>query len=333
MKFKALVVREDENKEVKYSVEEIGLDMLSEGEVLIKVAYSSVNFKDSLAVKTRGGVIRNYPMIPGIDLSGEIVESTSERFKVGQKVLVTGFEVGMTHTGGYSEYARVKEEWVVPLPENMSLKEAMIIGTAGFTAALSILALERAGMKKENSPEILVTGATGGVGSVATEILLAEGYENVNILTRDKNIKNEVLEGFKVKNIYDSNDIFEEKEMNRPLKKQRFNYIVDNVGGSIASNLIPMINYGGSMSMCGNAAGLKLETTVLPFILRGINILGIDSVNYKMDDRFEIWERFTKDWKIADKIKVNEVTLEELKDIFEALQAGKHMGRTIVKIG
>lgn len=333
MKFKALVVREDENKEVKYSVEEIGLDMLSDGEVLIKVAYSSVNFKDSLAVKTRGGVIRNYPMIPGIDLSGEVVESTSEKFKIGQKVLVTGFEMGMTHTGGYSEYARVKEEWVVPLPEKMSLKEAMIIGTAGFTAALSVLALERAGMKKENSPEILVTGATGGVGSIATEILLAEGYENVNILTRDKNVKNEILDSFKVKNIYDSNDIFDEKEMNRPLKKQRFNYIVDNVGGSIASNLIPMINYGGSMSMCGNAAGLKIETTVLPFILRGVNILGIDSVNYKMDDRFEIWERFTKDWKIADKIKINEVTLEELKDIFEALQAGKHMGRTIVKIG
>lgn len=333
MKFKALVVREDENKEVKYSIEKIGLDMLSEGEVLIKVAYSSVNFKDSLAVKTKGGVIRNYPMIPGIDLSGEVVESTSEKFKAGQKVLVTGFEMGMTHTGGYSEYARVKEEWVVSLPENMSLKEAMIIGTAGFTAALSVLALERAGMKKENSPEILVTGATGGVGSVATEILLAEGYENVNILTRDKNAKNDILDGFKVKNIYDSSDIFEEKEMNRPLKKQRFNYIVDNVGGSIASNLIPMINYGGSMSMCGNAAGLKLETTVLPFILRGVNILGIDSVNYKMDDRFEIWERFTKDWKIADKIKVNEVTLEELKDVFEALQTGKHMGRTIVKIG
>lgn len=333
MKFKALVVREDENKEVKYSIEKIGLDMLSEGEVLIKVAYSSVNFKDSLAVKTKGGVIRNYPMIPGIDLSGDVVESTSEKFKAGQKVLVTGFEMGMTHTGGYSEYARVKEEWVVSLPENMSLKEAMIIGTAGFTAALSVLALERAGMKKENSPEILVTGATGGVGSVATEILLAEGYENVNILTRDKNAKNDILDGFKVKNIYDSSDIFEEKEMNRPLKKQRFNYIVDNVGGSIASNLIPMINYGGSMSMCGNAAGLKLETTVLPFILRGVNILGIDSVNYKMDDRFEIWERFTKDWKIADKIKVNEVTLEELKDVFEALQTGKHMGRTIVKIG
>lgn len=333
MKFKALIVREDENKEVKYNVEEIGLDMLSEGEVIIKVAYSSVNFKDSLAVKTKGGVIRNYPMIPGIDLSGEVVESTSEKFKAGQKVLVTGFEMGMTHTGGYSEYARVKEEWVVPLPKNMSLKEAMIIGTAGFTAALSVLALERAGMKKENSPEILVTGATGGVGSVATEILLAEGYENVNILTRDKNVKNDILDGFKVKNIYDSSDIFEEKELNRPLKKQRFNYIVDNVGGSIASNLIPMINYGGSMSMCGNAAGLKLETTVLPFILRGVNILGIDSVNYKMDDRFEIWERFTKDWKIADKIKVNEVTLEELKDVFEALQTGKHMGRTIVKIG
>lgn len=332
VKFKALVVREIDG-EVKFGVEEYGSTHLSQGDVVIKVAYSSVNYKDTLAVKTRGGVIRNYPMIPGIDLSGTVIESADPNFKVGQKVLVTGFEVGMTHTGGFAEYARVPGKWVVPLPENMSLRDAMVIGTAGFTAALSVMALEKMGMKKENAPEILVTGATGGVGSIGVQLLLASGFKNVSTLSRDKNLKKETLNSFGVKNIYELNDIVEEKDRKRPLGKQKFHYILDTVGGDVVSALIPTVYYGGSVSMCGNAAGIKLETTVLPFILRGVNILGIDSVNVPMEGRFEIWERFTKDWNIMDKIPVNEVTLEGLTEVFEAIQKGVHVGRTIVKIG
>lgn len=333
MKFRALVVREDENKEVKYSVKEVGLDILSEGDILVKVAYSSVNFKDTLAVKTKGGVIRNYPMIPGIDMSGEIVETKSNKYKVGQKVLVTGFEMGMTHTGGFSEYVRVKEEWIVPLPEKMSLRDAMIIGTAGFTAGLSVMALEKMGMKKENNPEILVTGATGGVGSIGVQLLKASGFENINTLSRDKNLKKDALNSLGIKNTYELNDIVEEKDRKRVLGKQKFNYILDTVGGEVVSTLIPVVSYGGSVSMCGNASGIKFETTVLPFILRGVNILGIDSVNVPIENRFEIWERFTKDWNIVDKICVNEVKLDGLKEVFDKIQKGIHVGRTIVKIG
>src|SRR5699024_3753797 len=180
--FKAVVV--DKNEEVNYGIQDVTIDDLSEGEVLIKVAYSSVNYKDMLAVQDKSGIIRNYPMIPGIDLSGTVVESSNRQFKEGEEVLVTGFDTGVNHTGGFAEYAKIPAEWIVPLPVNLTLKDAMVFGTAGFTAALSVAALENNGMNKDNNPAILVTGSTGGVGSVALQILSKSGYTNISALVR-----------------------------------------------------------------------------------------------------------------------------------------------------
>ncbi|MED0883805.1 alcohol dehydrogenase catalytic domain-containing protein, partial [Bacillus safensis] len=181
--FKAILVTE-KNDQVSYDLQNVSVNDLSEGEVLIKVAYSSINYKDMLAVQKNGGVIRNYPMIPGIDLSGTIVHTTDNRFVEGQQVIVTGFAMGMSHTGGFSEYARVPADWIVHLPNNLTLKEAMIFGTAGFTAALSIMALQENGMSTKNQPNILVTGSTGGVGSIAIQLLSKIGYNNIFALVR-----------------------------------------------------------------------------------------------------------------------------------------------------
>lgn len=326
--FKAVVVKEVEG-EVKSGIENISIAELSEGEVLIKVAYSSINYKDSLAVKSNGGVISKYPMIPGIDLSGTVVSSSSDKFKVGQHVLVTGFEVGMTHTGGFSEYARIPAEWVVPLPQGLSLKDSMIIGTAGFTAGLSVLALEKMGMVSNKDASILVTGATGGVGSLALQILKKSGYTNITALTR-KSDQTEMLKDLGADNVVTLADI--EPDKPRPLGKQKYHYVIDTVGGELISTLIPQIYYGGSITMCGNAGGIKFSTTVLPFILRGINLLGIDSVKYPIEKRYEIWSKFSKEWNISSNAFTNKVTLEQLAEIFNSLQMGTHLGRTIVEI-
>lgn len=327
--FKALVVKEVQG-EVKYGVEKISISELSEGDVLIKVAYSSINYKDSLAVKSRGGVISNYPMIAGIDLSGIVVSSSTDKFKAGQHVLVTGFDVGMSHTGGFSEYARIPAKWVVSLPEGLSLKDSMIIGTAGFTAGLSILALERMGMSSKKNASILVTGATGGVGSLALQILKKSGYTNITALTR-KYDQTKMLKNLGADNVVTLADI----ELDRPkaLGSQKYHYVLDTVGGELLSTLIPQIYYGGSISICGNAGGIKFSTTVLPFILREIKLLGIDSVNYPIEKRDEIWNKFSQEWNIASNAFINIVTLEQLEEVFNSLQNGTHLGRTIVQIG
>ncbi|HBI7177925.1 TPA: YhdH/YhfP family quinone oxidoreductase [Listeria monocytogenes] len=325
--FKAIEVYE-ENDGVYYQLKDITHEKLSSGDVEIKIAYSSINYKDMLAVQKGGGVIRSYPMIPGIDLSGTIVKSDDSRFHVGQEVLVTGFEMGMSHTGGFAEYARIPGKWIVPLPENLTLKEAMIIGTAGFTAALSILALKKNGMTIDSNSEILVTGSTGGVGSIAVKILSSMGFQNIHALVRKSN-QVEVAKDLGATNIVDVKEL---ANFNKLLAKPRYHYILDTVGGDIASSLIPQLHYGGSMSLCGNAAGIKLDTTVLPFILRGVTLLGIDSVYYPINSRQKVWELFANNWKIVDELKVQEITLEEIPAIIDDIKQGKHLGRTIIKI-
>lgn len=325
--FKAIRIKEQEDQ-VVYGLEDVTTDQLSEGDVLIKVAYSSINYKDMLAVQKNSGVIRNYPMIPGIDLSGTVAESKDERFTEGQEVIVTGFTMGMSHTGGFSEYARVPAEWIVPLPANMTLKDAMVFGTAGFTAALSILALEKNGMDVAEDPQILVTGSTGGVGSIALQILAKIGYTNVSALVR-KEHQAEVAKSLGAAHVIFAEELGDAK---KPLAKTRFDYVVDTVGGDVTSALIPQISYGGSMSMCGNAGGLPVNTTVLPFILRGVSLLGIDSVNVPIEKRPAIWEKMANDWNIAKTTLVNEISLEELTDAIDAIKNGQHLGRTIVKL-
>ncbi|MEK4080671.1 YhdH/YhfP family quinone oxidoreductase [Solibacillus sp. FSL K6-1126] len=324
--FKAIIVKEEQDQ-VIYGLENVNLDSLSDGEVLIKVSYSSINYKDMLAVQKNGGVIRNYPLIPGIDLSGTIVHSTDNRYTEGQKVIVTGFAMGMSHTGGFAEYARVPADWIVPLPDNLSLKDAMVFGTAGFTAALSIMALEDKGMDLNKDPRILVTGSTGGVGSIAVQILSKIGYKNIAALVRKEN-QIDVAKSLGATDVIFADEL---GEFNKPLNKQKFDFVLDTVGGEIASVVIPQISYGGSMSMCGNAGGIKLTTTVLPFILRGINLLGIDSVNVPIKDRGYIWDKIANEWNIAQTTLISEISLEELPHTIEAIKNGQHLGRTIIK--
>ncbi|AMO85917.1 Putative quinone oxidoreductase YhdH [Solibacillus isronensis B3W22] len=324
--FKAIIVKEEQDQ-VIYGLENVNLDSLSDGEVLIKVSYSSINYKDMLAVQKNGGVIRNYPLIPGIDLSGTIVHSTDNRYTEGQKVIVTGFAMGMSHTGGFAEYARVPADWIVPLPDNLSLKDAMVFGTAGFTAALSIMALEDKGMDLNKDPRILVTGSTGGVGSIAVQILSKIGYKNIAALVRKEN-QIDVAKSLGATDVIFADEL---GELNKPLNKQKFDFVLDTVGGEIASVVIPQISYGGSMSMCGNAGGIKLTTTVLPFILRGINLLGIDSVNVPIKDRGYIWDKIANEWNIAQTTIISEISLEELPHTIEAIKNGQHLGRTIIK--
>ena len=326
--FKALVVNEQQDQ-IQYTVEDtLTLEDLSNGEVVIKVHYSSTNYKDMLAVQKNGGVIRNYPMIPGIDLSGEIVESTDPRFVKGQEVLVTGYKMGMSHTGGFSEYAQVPADWVISLPKDLTTKDAMILGTAGLTAALSIAALEKNGMDATKEQTILVTGATGGVGSLAVQMLAKAGYKHIVALVR-KEHQLEVAQTLgATETILLSEFDFEKK----PLAKQQFHYILDTVGGDLVASLLPYVFYEGSVSLCGNAGGVKLTTTVLPFILRGINLLGIDSVNISHERRVAMWQKMATDWKVTDTTLVNETSLAGLPTVLEQLKAGQHLGRTIVNI-
>lgn len=324
--FKAIVIRK-ENEEVTYKLEDVSLSDLSEGEVLIKVSYSSVNFKDMLAVQANGGVIRDYPMIPGIDLSGTIVSSSNEQYAEGQEVLVTGFGTGVSHTGGFAEYARIPADWIVPLPTGLTLKDAMVFGTAGFTAALSILALQKNGMSVESNPQILVTGSTGGVGSVALQILSKIGYKNIAALVR-KEYQVEVAKSLGATEVIFSSDLGDSKKL---VSKAKYHYVLDTVGGDVAAALIPQIHYGGSMSMCGNAGGVQLPTNVLPFILRGVNLLGIDSVNVPIGERSPIWQKIADEWNISDTAFTKEIALQDLPETIDAVKNGQHLGRTIIK--
>ena len=299
------------------------------GEVTIKVKYSSVNYKDGLATMANGGVVRNYPMIPGIDLAGIVVQSSHAKFKEGDEVIITGYDLGVNYFGGYSEYARVPAEWVVPLPKGLSLKEAMAIGTAGFTAALSVYRLEENHVSKEQGP-ILVTGATGGVGSSAVSMLSKLGY-SVTASSR-KQTEHEFLRKIGATDIISPEELTNPK--NRPLLKQKWAAAVDPVAGDFLPVILASVQYGGSVAVSGLTAGSKFSSTVLPFILRGVNLLGIDSVFCPMETRLSIWERLAGEMKsdyLLDSI-ANEITMDELPGTLDSILLGKVKGRTIVKI-
>lgn len=326
--FSGFVINEI-NEKTTTALEQLELTALSEGDVTIEVAYSSVNYKDSLAAKPNGGVIRQYPMIPGIDLSGTVLSSQSSHFAKGQKVLVTGYGLGVTHTGGFAEIARVPHEWVVPLPESLELKDAMIFGTAGFTAALSIQALENHGLSQNKDAAILVTGASGGVGSLTIAMLKQLGYTNIVALSR-KESAIDTLKKIGATHVILLDEFMPEKI--KPLAKQTIDFAIDTVGGDVTAALLPQLRYGGSIAICGNAAGIQLNTSVLPFILRGTNLLGIDSVNVPMEQRLSIWLRLATDLNVSDHELVNEISLSDLTQTLQQLQAGTHTGRTIIKM-
>ncbi|MGH2506117.1 MAG: acryloyl-CoA reductase [Ktedonobacteraceae bacterium] len=302
---------------------------LPAGEVLVKVVYSGVNYKDGLASIPEGKVVRAYPFVPGIDLAGVIEISNDARFQAGQEVIVTSYDLGVSHYGGFSEYARVKADWIVPKPAELTLKEAMTLGTAGFTAALAVHQLEKNGLQPSHGP-VLVTGATGGAGSIAISILHNLGY-TVAASTGKASEHTYLRE-------LGANEILERAvtsaESNRPMEKETWASCIDAVGGSTLAYLLRTTKYGGSVAAFGNTGGFNFSSSVLPFILRGVNLLGIDSVFCPMQLRREIWQRLAGPYKPAHLSAIgHEVSFEELPAALTRVLKGEARGHTVVRIG
>ena len=303
------------------------LDELSAGDVVIKAAYSSVNYKDALAATGAGKILRRFPLIGGIDVSGSVVSSSNAEFREGDQVLVTGYDLGVASDGGYSEYVRVPGDWVVPMPQGLTAFDAMAIGTAGFTAALSIVQMERNGLAPTNGP-VIVTGATGGVGSMAVELLATLGYD-VTALT-GKDAEHEYLHSLGAKHVLSRGDL---QMGTRPLEKSTWAGAVDPTGGEILAWLTRTMMPGGCIASSGLTAGVELHTTVLPFILRGVNLLGIDSAMCPMDRRRDVWHRLATDMKPRHlKTIARELPLTGLPDAFATLLKGAARGRLVVQI-
>lgn len=326
--FKAMLVSETETKEFHREIVTREIKDLPEGDILINVKYSSLNYKDALSATGNPGVTRNYPHTPGIDAAGFVVESNDDNLRAGDKVLVTGYDLGMNTSGGYGEYIRVPASWVVKLPENLSLRESMIFGTAGFTAALSVYKLVNSGVKPQDG-DILVTGATGGVGSTAVSILNKLGYSVIG--ATGKTHEKEMLLEIGAKDIVDRKEI--DDDSGRALLKGRWAGVIDTVGGNILATAIKSTNYGGSVTTCGNVSSHEFSTSVYPFILRGVTLFGVDSVQCPMDTRLNIWEKLSLDWK-PDNLNdnVDEVSLEGLIEKIDVILEGKNKGRTIVNL-
>ncbi|CAM3403282.1 acryloyl-CoA reductase [Marinicrinis lubricantis] len=327
-RFRAFILRK-QGETVTYEVEQVPFSMLPEGDVLIDVEYSSVNYKDGLAFQPHGKIVKSYPFIPGIDLSGIVVRSKDPRYRAGDRVLVTGYELGVSHFGGFSEYASVPGDWLVPLPQGFSLKSAMAIGTAGFTAALSIHRLEASGLSPSNGP-VLVLGASGGVGSVAVAMLAKRGYEVV--ASTGKTSEHDLLHRIGAGEVISREAVLEDSKPG--LGKQRWAGVVDPVGGRSLSAVLSCVQYGGSVATSGLTAGTEVSATVYPFILRGISLLGIDSVYCPMEQRLQVWDRIAGDLNPEESLDsiTNVIRLEELPETLHQLMEGKHIGRTVVAV-
>ena len=316
----------DESGKISGRVVDATLDELSAGDVVIKAAYSSVNYKDALAGTGAGKIMRRFPMVGGIDVSGTVVSSADSAFKAGDAVLVTGYDLGVAHDGGYAQFVRVPAKWVVPVPDGLSLLDVMAIGTAGFTAALSLVELERNGLIPSTGP-VIVTGATGGVGSMAVQILAARGY-TVTALT-GKDAEHDYLRELGATDILSRHTL---QMGTRPMEKTTWAGAVDAVGGDTLAWLTRTMMYNGAIAASGLTGGTELHTTVLPFILRGAKLLGIDSVMCPMDTRLDVWRRLASDMRPAGlKTMTREIALGELHQAFDTLLKGAARGRYVVK--
>lgn len=324
--FQALVV-DKQGDDFSIAIQSLSQSDLPDGEVLVRTAYSSVNYKDGLASIPDGNIVRTYPFVPGIDLAGTVVSSTDDRFQAGDKVIATSYEIGVSHFGGFSEYARLKSEWIVPLPEGLTLKEAMAYGTAGFTAALSIQRLEENGLRTHDG-DVLVTGATGGVGSLAVAMLAKLGY-NV-VASTGKASESDYLKNLGAGKVVSREDVTPEKI--RPLGEQRWAAAIDPVGGKTLAAVVSNTTYGGSVAVSGMLGGTNVPTNIFPFILRGVNVLGIDSVYYPLEKRIALWERMATELKPANLLSDigQEVRLEQLRETLTRILNSEIRGRTIV---
>ena len=324
--FSALRVHKNTDGAVSAGLEALTLGELSPGEVVIRSSFSSVNYKDALAATGKGKVLRRFPLVGGIDVAGVVMSSVDARFREGDQVLVTGCGLGESHDGGFSGVVRVPADWVVPLPQGMSLFAAMALGTAGFTAALAIDRMEQNGLTPGQGP-VIVTGASGGVGSIAIDLLSGRGYEVV-ALSRKLDAK-DYLQALGATAVLDTQAI---TASDKPLEKACWAGALDNVGGSTLGWLMRTVQPWGSIASIGLAGGVELHTTVMPFILRGVSILGITSANCPMERRRKVWGRLVTDLKPRhlDAIVAATVTLDELPGVFEKVLSARHRGRYVV---
>ncbi len=329
MSFRALVVEKAEDGTISQAIQTLDDSQLpSDGNVTVAVTHSTLNYKDGLCVNGQGGLVRNFPHVPGIDFVGTVESSDDGRYKAGDAVVLTGWRVGEVWWGGYAEKARVKADWLVPLPTGLSAEQAMAVGTAGFTSILAVMALERHGLKPGQG-EVLVTGAAGGVGSVATAILANLGYEVAAVTGRPEQA--DYLKGLGATRIVPRDEI--NTPSGRPLDKEVWAGCVDAVGGDMLATLLPQMKYGASVSAVGLAGGPKLSTTVIPFLLRGVNLLGIDSVMQPFENRVEAWKRIASDLPM-DKLQSMMVpaTLGDLPQLGKDILKGQVKGRVVVDV-
>ena len=327
--FKAFVIDQDENRKVVSRMGTLAAEQLDAGEVTIRVHYSSINYKDALAATGAGKIIRRFPCVGGIDLCGEVVDSADARFKPGDKVIATSFDIGVAHHGGYAEYARVPAGWVVALPAGLDLFEAMALGTAGFTAALGIVRMEDNGLAPANGP-VIVTGATGGVGALAIDMLAQLGYHVVALT--GKEAETDYLKMLGAAEILLRSTIDFDKV--RPLEAARWAGAVDNVGGQILHWVLATMKQAGTVASIGNAASFNISTTVFPFILRGVSLLGIDSGYMGFPTRQRVWDRLATDLKPRQLAAVTRtIGFDALPTAFDDFIHGRVKGRTVVRIG
>jgi acrylyl-CoA reductase (NADPH) len=327
--FKAVVISQDEEGNNTAAVQQLGLEDLPAGDVTVAVEYSTVNYKDGLCLGPRGGgLVRNYPHVPGIDFAGTVEASDDPRYAPGDKVVLTGWRVGEMHWGGYAQKARVKADWLVPLPDGLSPRQAMAVGTAGFTAMLSVMALEDHGLKPGQGP-VLVTGAAGGVGSVATAILAHKGYEVAAVTGRPET--EPYLKDLGATQIVPREDLNE--TVKRPMESETWAGCIDAVGGAMLARVLGQMKYGGSVAAVGLAGGAALPATVIPFLLRGVNLLGIDSVMQPFENRQRAWQRVVTDLPL-DKLEamVRPAKLEDLPQLGADILAGQVQGRVVVDV-
>ncbi|HEK2898196.1 oxidoreductase [Proteus sp. GOKU] len=323
---KALLVEQNDNK-LSASIQSVDEKTLPIHEVIVDIHYSTLNYKDGLAITGKGKILRQFPMVPGIDFSGVVHHTEDPRFHIGQHVLLTGWGVGENHWGGLAQKAGVKGDWLTVVPEGLSLKNAMTIGTAGFTAMLCVMALEQGGITPE-SGDILVTGASGGVGSTAISLLTALGYQVTALSGRASN--HDYLRKLGAKNIITREEF---EPAGRALDKQRWAGAIDTVGGQILANILSQTNYNGTVAACGLAGGFSLPTTVMPFILRNVRLQGVDSVYFPAEKRAQVWQRLLKLLpETFYQQATTEITLDEVPRYAQMIMDNQVTGRTLVKL-